>query len=272
MNSNMRKGGLASSLSTILLSKFSRALSTSIAASFFFTPAAAQPTELLVAAAADLTPVQDPLTEAFRRATGIRARFVLGSSGMLTHQIEQGAPYDILLSANEKYVADLAAEGRLAPDSVRTYALGRVALWSKHGRVQRLADLLNPQILHIAIANPVHAPYGAAAREALQNSGMWEELKPRIVLGENVRQTLQYAESGNADVAITAWSLVSGQGGILLPENLHSPIRQACGMVASTRQAAAARRFLDFLLSSEGQRILQAHGLFPPGARPVAER
>ncbi|MGC9972609.1 MAG: molybdate ABC transporter substrate-binding protein [Bryobacteraceae bacterium] len=258
-------GRVAALLSTILLSNFSPVLSTCLAVQ-------SPPPELLVAAAADLAPLQEPLTRAFERSSGIRLRFVLGSSGMLSRQIEQGAPYDVFLSANENYVAELARAGRLAPDSVRTYASGRIALWSKDGRIQRLEDLRSPRVLHFAIPNPVHAPYGAAAKEALVNQGLWIELQSRLVFGENVRQAFQYARSGNAEAVITAWSLVFSQGGILLPENLHSPIRHSCGIVASTRQAAAARRFLDFLTGPEGQSILQAGGLFPPSAARAVPR
>jgi molybdate transport system substrate-binding protein len=243
-------------LSTLLLLNFSGALST--------FPASAQTTELLVAAAADLAPLQEPFAGAFERATGIRVRFVVASSGMLSRQIEQGAPYDVLLSANQKYVTDLALAGRVVRDSVRTYAHGRIALWSKEGRVQSLMELRNPRILHVAIPNPNHAPYGVAAREALETQGLWKQVEPRIVYGENVLQAFQYAQSGNAEVAITAWSLVFSQGGILLPENLHSPILQSGTIVASTRHAAAARRFLDFLTGPEGRKILQLNGLFPP--------
>jgi molybdate transport system substrate-binding protein len=240
-------------------------LSTSFAALYIlFSPIglADQP-ELLVAAAADLSAMQVPLTQAFERATGIRARFVLGASGMLSRQIEQGAPYDIFLSANEKFVEDLAASGRLERDSARIYAYGRLALWSKDGSVKRLADLRSPRIQHLALANPVHAPYGAAARQALESQGLWRELQARIVYGENVRQALQYAESGNAEAVITAWSLLFNRGGILLPESLHSPIRQSCGIVAASRHRAEARRFLDFLSGQQGRKILEANGLFP---------
>jgi molybdate transport system substrate-binding protein len=256
MNSLAKKHRRAGLLSTLLLLNFSGALSTS--------PANAQTTDLLIAAAADLAPLQEPLTRAFERATGIHVRFVIASSGMLSRQIEQGAPYDVFLSANQKYVTDLALAGRLVRDSVRTYAHGRIALWSKEGRVQNLAGLRNPRILHVAIPNPSHAPYGVAAREALEKQGLWKQVEPRIVYGENVLQAFQYAQSGNAEVAITAWSLVFSQSGILLPENMHSPILQSGAIVASTRQAAAARRFLDFLTEPDGRNILQSNGLFPP--------
>lgn len=256
-----KKRRSAGVLSTLLLLNFSGALSTCIAS--------AQTTELLVGAAADLAPLQEPLTSAFERATGIRVRFVVASSGMLSRQIEQGAPYDVLLSANQRYVTDLALAGRVVRGSVRTYALGRIALWSKEGRVRSLTELRNPRILHVAIPNPNHAPYGVAAREALEGQGLWKQVEPRIVYGENVLQAFQYAQSGNAEVAITAWSLVFSQGGILLPENLHSPILQSGAMVASTRQAAAARRFLDFLTGHEGRKLLQSNGLFPtPSSLP----
>jgi molybdate transport system substrate-binding protein len=221
------------------------------------------PAELLVAAAADLAPLEAPLARAFERASGLRVRFVLGASGMLTRQIEQGAPYDVFLSASEKYVTDLAVEGKLDRDSVRVYAHGRIALWSKDGRIQRLADLGSPRVLHIAIPNPAHAPYGVAARQALENQGLWKGMEGRVVYAENVRQALQYAESGNVEAVITAWSLVFNRSGILLPENLHAPIRQSGGMVAATRQASAARRFLEFLTGPEGREILKANGLFP---------
>jgi molybdate transport system substrate-binding protein len=229
------------------------------------SPAAAQKTiennELLVAAAADLAGIEQPLSQAFAGETGIRVRFILGASGMLARQIEQGAPYDAFLSANEKFVADLAKAGRLEPDSVRAYALGRLGLWSKNGEVKRLEQLLEPKFLHLAIANPAYAPYGAAARELLQKAGLWKALEPKVVYGENVREALQFAQSGNADATITAWSLLYDRGGILLPDTGHSPIRQAAGVVSGRPNAAAARRFLEFLASDEGRRILEAHGL-----------
>jgi len=120
--------------------------------------------------------------------------------------------------------------------------------------------LITPAVLHIAIANPTHAPYGAAARQALERAGLWAKLSGKIVYGETVRQAFEFAQSGNAEAAIVAWSLVSDRGGILLPANLHSPIRQTGGVVKSSRHADASRQFLLFLISSEGRRILQGHG------------
>lgn len=264
------KNGLAALLSTVPLCNLSVLLS-SCAALFllaFALSASAQTTqknnELLVAAAADLTAIEQPVTEMFQRITGRKAKFVLGASGMLARQIEQGAPYDVFLSANERFVADLAKSGHLEPDSVRIYAYGRLGLWSRDGAVKRIDELRDRRVVHVAIANPATAPYGAAARQLLESAGLWKAVEGKVVYGENVRHALEFAESGNADAVITAWSLVFERGGILLPDSGHSPIRQAGGVVAGRPDEAAARRFLDLLGSEEGRRILAAHGLGLP--------
>jgi molybdate transport system substrate-binding protein len=251
---------LATPLSTTPLLNFSGLLSTCLAVVFVFLPLVAQ-AELLVAAAADLAPVEAPLAQAFQRAGGTRFRFVLGSSGMLGRQIERGAPYDVYLSADERIVSNLAASGRLLKETVRTYAHGRLGLWSRNRKFSGLEQLRDKSLRHIAIPNPVHAPYGVAAKQALENQGLWRELEPRIVYGENVRQALQFAESGNADAVITSWSLVFDRGALPLPDSLHAPIRQSGGVVASTKQAAEARAFMNFLVGSEGRAILSSRGL-----------
>jgi molybdate transport system substrate-binding protein len=219
--------------------------------------------ELLIGAASDLGPISQKLGPAAAQVVGMPVRFTLASSGDLVQQIANGAPFDVFLSANDTYVSDAAKKGYLDPSTVMVYALGRLALWSKSGSVRSLEDLRKPGVLHIAIPNPEHAPYGIAAREALQNRGLWKTVEPKIVYGENVRQALQFAESGNADAVITSWTLLQGHG-ILLPAEWHAPIRQAGAVLKSSRQPAAARRFLRFLASPEGKKILSAGGLFPP--------
>jgi molybdate transport system substrate-binding protein len=270
MNVGSPSGGSAR-LSTSPLSKLSAALSTSFLLTFpLLSLLNAYPppnTELLVATAADLAAVQDPLSQAFERAAGQKVRFTIGASGMLARQIDQGAPYDLFLSANESFVTDLVKAGRLVPDSVRVYAYGRLGLWSRNGSVKTLAQLTDPAILHVSIANPAHAPYGAAAREMFERLGLWKQLEQKIVYGENVRQALQFAESGNADAVVTAWSLVYDRGGILLSDSTHKPIRQAGGVVSGRPGQAAARRFLDFLGSAEGRKILTDHGFSVPPAK-----
>ncbi len=221
--------------------------------------------QLLVAAASDLAPLDAPLTAAFQMASGRRLRFVFHSSGMLARQIQNGAPYDVYLSANEEYVRQLEESGDLLADTVRVYALGRLGLWSGRGRLGGLEALRHPEVRHIAIANPAHAPYGVAAKRLLIDRGLWNAVEPRIVLAENVRQAFQYAESGNADAVITSWTLVHDKGGVLLPADWHPPIRQAGGVLRRSASRAAAGEFLALLLSPAGRRILSEHGLTPPG-------
>jgi molybdate transport system substrate-binding protein len=211
--------------------------------------------DLIIAAASDLAPLAPKLEQAYKE----KVRFTLASSGSLKQQIENGAPFDVFLSANEQYVKDLAAAG-LVTDAT-SYAIGRIALWSPNGSVTSLADLRKSSVIHLAIPNPQHAPYGVAARQALESQGVWRDVEPKIVYGENVRQALQFAESGNADAVITSWTLLIGKGK-LLPDQWHAPIRQTGAVVKSTSQPDAARRFLKFLLGAEAQKILNNGGLW----------
>jgi molybdate transport system substrate-binding protein len=222
----------------------------------------ARAADLIVAGASDLAPLTLALEQGFERAAHTKVRFTLASSGSLAKQIENGAPFDVFLSADERNVKELVAGGHLDADTV-FYATGRLGLWSKDGRVRSLEDLKRASVIHLAIANPEHAPYGIAARKALETQGLWSEVQPKIVYGENVRQAMQFAESGNADAVITSWTLLIGRG-VLLPAEWHDPIRQTGGVVKGSGQAALARQFLKFLTGAEGRKILQSGGLFPP--------
>jgi molybdate transport system substrate-binding protein len=226
---------------------------------------------LLVAAAADLAAVQQPLAAAFQKARGRGIEMVLGSSGILARQIERGAPYDVYLSANEQYVRSLANARKLESGSVVVYAVGRLGVWSRGRNIADLDDLTSDRVLHVAMANPAHAPYGVAARQALERLGIWAEVQPKIVFGENVRQALQYAETGNAEATVTAWSLVYDRGGFLVPEHLHAPIRQSGGVVAGSARSGLGRNFLEFLTGPEGRAILQKHGFVPAPTTPRPE-
>jgi molybdate transport system substrate-binding protein len=219
--------------------------------------------DLLVAAASDLTPLESALSLGFKKTSWLAVRFSFGASGLLLQQIQNGAPYDVYLSANQMFVDTGIRTGALASPGI-TYANGRIAIWSRRGRIDRIEQLLQPQFQRISIANPEHAPYGEAAREALEKAGLWSKLRWRIVYGENIRQALQFAETGNADAAIVSWTLVYDRGGVLIPETLHQPIHQSGAVVKTTHQRGAAERFLQFLRSAEGERILRQHGLFPP--------
>ena len=184
---------------------------------------------------------------------------------MLARQIENGAPFDLFLSADEYQVEPLVKKNKIDPDSRQIYAIGRVALWSKSGTFKDLKDL--PKAQHIAMANPLHAPYGRAAREALEKAGLWAQLQDRVVLAESVRQAYQFAESGNADVCLTAYSMVYDQGGILIRDDLHRPLRQIGAVVNKSKRRKEAAAFLDFLLSPAGRALLATHGFnLMPGA------
>ncbi len=255
----MRRAAL---ISTTSLSNFSVLLSrlAVLALAAALAAPAQQPETILVAAAAGLARTREEMSASFAKTTGYAARFTYAGSGILANQIAQGAPFDVFLSANEEHIRNLVESGKLRRESVRQYAQGRLALWSRSGRIRTLKDLAATGIRHISIANPAHAPYGLAAQEALKMEGLWETLKRRVVYGENVRQALQFAETGNAEATITAWALVFDRGGVLLPRDAHPPIRQVGAIVSATRHPEAAEAFMRFLTGPEGRRLLGRYG------------
>lgn len=224
---------------------------------------------LTIAAASDLSALAAPLQEAFPEAELV---FSFGSSGMLTRQIEAGAPFDVFLSANASYIDDLVNNRKVLRDDVTFYANGRLGVWSKSGNIQTLEDFSKFSRLTVAIANPQHAPYGVAAKQALEKSGLWEKYQSGVIWAENARQALQFAESGNADVTITAWSLVYDRGAGLVAGDLHVPIRQMGAVIRSTKQRKLAWKFMDFLTSPEGKRLLVDRGFFLPAYTPSLKR
>lgn len=225
---------------------------------------------LLVAAAADLQFAFTDIGEKFKEQTGQEVLFTFGSTGNLTTQIENGAPFDILAAANVSFVDQLTEKGLTIPDTQQLYAQGRIVLAvNRESGIQatKLEDLLDPAIANIAIANPEHAPYGKAAQEALQSAGIWEELQPKLVLGENVRQTLQFVQTGDAPVGIVALSVadVPEVTYTLLDGNLHNPLNQALAVIKSTPHEAAARAFIDFVNGPQGRPIMKQYGFLLPG-------
>jgi len=226
--------------------------------------------ELRVAAAADLTRAFTEIAAAYQQETGQQVKLVFGSTGLLTRQIESGAPFDVFAAANEAYIAELEQQGRLIPGTQQLYAQGRIVLWTRKDGPPcpaTVAALAAPIYARIAIANPQHAPYGEAAREALQSAHLWEALRPRFVYGENVQQALQYAASGNADAAIVALSLAIGSGGhyVLIPPQAHRPLRQVMAALASSAHPEAAHRFVAFVNGPRGRPIMQKYGFLLPG-------
>lgn len=229
---------------------------------------------LTISAAADLAFAFQELSALFEKETGTKVVFNFGSTGQLAQQIEQGAPVDLFAAANVSFVNELEKQGLILPDTKALYARGRITLWTRANnplRIQSMQDLLQPEVKQIAIANPDHAPYGIAAREAMQSAGIWEVLQPKIVLGENIRQTLLYAETGNVDVAIVALSLSRpGEGHwVLIPQEFHKPIDQALAVIKGTRYEQEARRFVGFINGPTGRPVMRKYGFVLPGEEVV---
>lgn len=224
---------------------------------------------LTVAAASDLTPAFEEIGRAFETSSGTKVVFVFGSTGMLTRQVENGAPFDLFAAANVSYIKELDQKGLILPGSGAVYARGRITLWmpaDTNLRLEGIKDLARPEVTRIAIANPDHAPYGLAARQALESAGIWELVRPKLVYGDNIRQTLQFAETGNVEVAIVALSLsVQSRGRwTLIPEELHQPIDQGLGIIKTSQKANAAGKFAGFVTGLEGRAILKKYGFTIP--------
>ncbi len=224
----------------------------------------AQPCVLTIAAASDLAPFRNTFSEQFSKAYSCKLVFTFSSSGQLASQIEQGAPYDLYLSASEDLVRKLADRGIVEPSSVVVFARGRLGLWAPAiSQPINLRDLASAQYKKIAIANPSHAPYGMAAKQALEKVGRWEGLKDKLVLAENVRQAMQFAETGNVDAVIASWSLLrSKPGASLVDLKLHQEIRQTLGIMKASSNKAASRALADWLVRGDGRKLLQESGFY----------
>lgn len=244
-------------------------------------PASPGTEPLLVMGASDLQAAFRELVPLYEEQTGDRIDLVLGSTGNLAAQIRSGAPADVFFSANETFLEGLVDEGLIDPASRVLYAVGRLVLVvpSEARPPADLRRLSHPTYALVALANPEHAPYGMAAREALQTAGLWDELRGgngrpgRMVLGENVAQTHQLVTTGNADVGIVALGLVMGLPGppspyTVVDDALHAPLRQSAGVIRGSLRQERAQRFLDFVVSEEGQALLQRYGFESPHGRP----
>jgi len=219
-----------------------------------------------VAAASDLGKAFEEVGKEFAARTGVTPEITFGSSGLLAKQIEQGAPFYLFAAANKGFVETVVKAGRCDGATAKIYGRGRIVVWARTGITApvRLADLADAtRYKKIAIANPEHAPYGAAARQALQKSGLWAQIEPRIVLGENIQTTMLYARNGNVDVAVVALSLaVVADGGAYLSidPSLHDPLDQQLVVCGTGEEADAARQLADFIGSREGREIMTRYG------------
>lgn len=234
-----------------------------------------EPITLTVSAAADLNYAFPEIGKLWQQETGHQVTFNMGSTGQLAQQIERGAPVDLFAAANRSFVENLDQVGLVHSDTKALYGVGRLTLWQREDSsivVKDLKDLLKPEVQRIAIANPDHAPYGVAAREALQSVGIWEELQPKLILGENVKQTQQYAETGNVDVAIVALSISVGKPGqwTLIPEELHKPLEQMLAVPKNAPHPEEAKHFAAFINGPKGRPIMRKFGFILPGEEPIS--
>jgi molybdate transport system substrate-binding protein len=198
----------------------------------------------------------------------------MGSSGNFLTQIENGAPFDVFFSADIAYPKKLESDGLAAPGSTYLYAIGKIVLWTRNDSHLDLghdfAVLRNPAVKKIAIANPEHAPYGRAAEEALRKAGIYDAVKDRLVLGENISQAAQFVESGNAQVGIIALSLavspeMKEKGNYwIIPENLHGSIEQGVVVVGVSKNPQGARQFLDYIKMPATAALLERYGFVLP--------
>ena len=241
--------------------------------------AAAQATAT-VAAAANVKPALDDLAALFERAGGGPLRLVFGSSGNFVAQILQGAPFHLFVSADEDTVYRVADAGRTEGGTEgrgRIYAFGRLALLAPKNSPLRVdpelrdlgAALRDGRVSKFAIASPEHAPYGMRAREALQHAGLWDLARPRLVIGENVSQAVQFALSGSAQGGLVAHSLslvpaVAAAGrAALVPAQFHAPLAQRVVLLKGA--PPAARAFHDYIVAPAAHAVWQRHGYTPPG-------
>jgi molybdate transport system substrate-binding protein len=229
---------------------------------------------ILIAAASDLTFAMKEIAANFEQATGCTVHTSLGSSGNFLTQIENGAPFDLFFSADIAYSKKLEAEGLAAPGSTYLYAIGKIVLWTRNdSRVdvsKGFSVMRDSAVRKIAIANPEHAPYGRAAEEALRKAGVYESVKDRLVLGENISQAAEFVESGNAEVGILALSLalsptLKDKGRSWnIPGNLYTPIEQGAVVVLSSRNQQGARKFLEYIQLPAMATLLQRYGFALP--------
>ena len=226
--------------------------------------------ELLVAAAANVRQAFDKMGTLFEKETGAEVTFSFGSSGALAEQIEAGLPADLYVSADIDHVDGLREKGLLIDDTQQVYAVGQLALASstKAGvKVSELEGLLQPEVEKVAIADPEVAPYGRAAEEALKGAGLWDQLKPKLVYGQNVDAATEYVRSGNAEAGLVALSLVIHETAltyVTVDESLHQPIEQALAVVKDTKNEELARRFVAFVRGPEGRAVLEKYGFVVP--------
>jgi molybdate transport system substrate-binding protein len=244
-------------------------------------PVLAQKKQIRVAAAADLQTVMPEIAKAYKTRSGTSVEVVYGSSGNFYAQIQNGAPLDVFFSADSEYPRKLEESGLAEPRSAVIYGLGRIALWmpanaSCNPEGEGWKCLVNPDVRKIAIANPEHAPYGRAAVAALRKAGIYNEIRAKLVFGENISQAAQFVESGNAQAAILAYSLISlpglrGGKKWEIPKETYPRIEQTAVVLKSSKDKMSAQDFVKFATKGQGREWFAKFGFQPPSDHPSAQ-
>jgi molybdate transport system substrate-binding protein len=227
------------------------------------TPVTTEPVR--IAAAADLTLAFEELGRMYEAQSGQRVRLSFGASGVLAKQLAEGAPLDLFAAASASFVEEAVRSGACDATTRARYGLGHLVVWSARGELplSTLRDLADPLVKRIAIANPDHAPYGRAAREALVRAGLWTSLEGKVVQADNVRQALQFAETGSADAAIVARSLLRRPNRgkeLAIDPSLHAPIEQTLVVCRHGKSRAGGQAFAKLVASPDGQALLERYG------------
>jgi molybdate transport system substrate-binding protein len=227
-----------------------------------------------VAAAADLKFAMTELASQFEKQSGAKLDVTYGSSGNFLTQIQNGAPFDLFFSADSEYPKKLEAAGLTEPGTIRDYAVGHIVIWTPRDSGIDAAkagwqSLLDQRVKKIAIANPEHAPYGRAAVAAMKKAGIYEQVKHKLVYGENISQAAEFVQSGNAQAGIVALSLATSPAmkngnKWQIPADSYPPIKQAAVILKASKNKDTARRFLDFVSGPQGREILQRFGFTDP--------
>jgi molybdate transport system substrate-binding protein len=231
--------------------------------------------DITIAAASDLNFAFKELVAEYEKMTGNQVKLTLGSSGNFYAQIQNGAPFDLYFSADIGYPRKLEESGLAVPGSLYPYAVGRIVLWAGNGSHLDLSKgleiLREPTIQKIAIANPKHAPYGRAAVAAMEYFKVYDQVKDKLILGENISQAAQFIESGACDAGVIALSLAlappmkaAGQYWEI-PATAHSPLEQGAVILKQSKNPEAARQFLEFIKGPRGQEIMKRYGFTLPG-------
>ena len=241
-----------------------------LALAFGFTAPFCAAQEITVAAAADLQFAMSDVATRFQKETGKTVHLIYGSSGNFFQQVQNGAPFDMFFSANLDYPKKLEAAGLIEAGSFYQYGQGKIVIWvpndSKLDLSSRIHALLDPSVKKIAVANPQHAPYGQAAVAAMQKAGIYDKVKDKFVLGENISQTASFVVSGSADVGIVALSLalspnMKDKGRYAeIPATEYPPIEQACVILSSSKNKATAKEFLSFIKTLAVADTLKRYG------------